>query len=498
MASSRRPGGRVPRSYSSAQRPVSMDRRTKIVCTLGPATSDFETIRRLVAAGMDVARMNFSHGSHDEHEDRVEKVREAAQAEGKVVTILQDLQGPKIRVGDVEGGSVMLREGAEVEVRTDGLQESTEERIFIDYESLTQDAREGERILIDDGLLELKVTERRDASLLATVVEGGPLRSRKGVNLPDIHTSTPPMTEKDLKDLELGLELDVDVIALSFVQERSDVEALSQRIDQAGKNTSIIAKIEKPQAVRNIDDILEVVDGIMVARGDLGIEMPMEEVPSTQKRLIRKSMAAAKPVITATQMLESMVEDPRPTRAEASDVANAVLDGSDAVMLSAETAVGNHPVRVVESMNQIIRKAEDYWYEQRHSLTMAPDHLEKAESVTDSVSFTACRLAEQVGAEAVCCLTNSGATARAIARHRPSMPIFAFTDNQRVVAQLGGLWGTHSFYIPFQQDTDQGIARVHSVLHDHELVAPGGHVVITVGMPLPARGRTNTVHVSTV
>ncbi|PSQ72974.1 MAG: pyruvate kinase [Bacteroidetes bacterium QH_1_64_81] len=452
-----------------------MDRRTKIVCTLGPATTDPETIRRLVAAGMDVARMNFSHGSHEEHVERVERVRDAAQAEGKVVTILQDLQGPKIRVGDVQSGSVMLREGEEVEVTTTPA-ETTQDRIFIDYDSLIQDAREGERILIDDGLLELKVTGKHNSSLRAMVVEGGPLRSRKGVNLPDIRTSTPPMTEKDLKDLELGLELNVDAVALSFVQERSDVEALVHRINEKGKNTSVIAKIEKPQAVRNLDAILEVTDGIMVARGDLGIEMPMEEVPGTQKRLIRSGMGEAKPVITATQMLESMVEDPRPTRAEASDVANAVLDGSDAVMLSAETAVGEHPVRVVEAMNQIIRQTEEYWYEQRRSLTMAPEQLERGENVTDSVSFTACRLAEQVGAEAVCCLTNSGATARAIARHRPSMPIYAFTDNQRVVAQLGLLWGTEAFYIPFQQDTDQGIARVHS----------------------PARGRTNTVHVSSV
>jgi len=475
-----------------------MDRRTKIVCTLGPASSDETTIRRLIAAGMDVARMNFSHGSHEDHADRVQTVREAAKAEGRMVTILQDLQGPKIRVGEVRGDCVMLEKGDEVTVTTDSAEESTADHIFIDYDSLSRDARQGERILIDDGLLELKVTDTGDSALTTTVVEGGPLRSRKGVNLPDIQTSTPPMTEKDLKDLEVGLKLDVDVVALSFVQERSDVEALVHRIDQAGKETSVIAKIEKPQAVRNIDDILEVVDGIMVARGDLGIEMPMEEVPGTQKRLIRNSMAAAKPVITATQMLESMVENPRPTRAESSDVANAVLDGSDAVMLSAETAVGDHPVRVVEAMNQIIQQAEDYWYEQRRSLTMAPDHLEQGASVTNSVSFTACRLAEQVGAKAVCCLTNSGATARAIARHRPSMPIYAFTDNQRVVAQLGGLWGTQSFYIPFQQDTDQGISRVHSVVHEHDLVAPGEQIVITVGMPLPARGRTNTVHVSTV
>lgn len=474
-----------------------MDRRTKIVCTLGPTSSDPDTIRSLVRAGMDVARMNFSHGTHEEHEERIQVVRNAAREEGKVVTILQDLQGPKIRVGEVEGDSVMLQKGQELTVTTKPA-EGTRDRIFIDYDTLAQDAEVGGRILIDDGLLELEITDIQDSELRTQVTEGGPLRSRKGVNLPNIRTTAPSLTEKDLKDLELGLALDVDLIALSFVRERSDVEELNRRVYQAGKNIGVIAKIEKPEAVQNIDDILDVVDGMMVARGDLGIEMPMEEVPGTQKELIRKGMAASKPVITATQMLESMVENPRPTRAEASDVANAVLDGSDAVMLSAETAVGDHPVRVVEAMNQIIRKAETHWQEHRPSLAMRPELLERTEDVTESVSFTASRLAEQVGAQAVCCLTNSGATARSIARHRPGMPIYAFTDDERVVGQLGMLWGTKAFYIPFQQDTDQGIARVHSVLRDHQLVDPGEHVVITVGMPLPARGRTNTVHVSEV
>ena len=475
-----------------------MDRRTKIVCTLGPASSDPETIRDLIRAGMDVARMNFSHGTHEEHEERIQTVREAARAEGKVVTILQDLQGPKIRVGKVEDDSVMLRKGQDLTVTTEPLEESTRERVYIDYDTLAADAEVGGRILIDDGLLELEITGIEDGELRTTVIEGGPLRSRKGVNLPNIRTSTPSLTEKDLKDLELGLELDVDLIALSFVRERADVQELNRRIYQAGKNIGVIAKIEKPEAVRNIDAILDEVNGIMVARGDLGIEMPMEEVPSTQKELIKTGMSAAKPVITATEMLESMVENPRPTRAEASDVANAVLDGSDAVMLSAETAVGDHPARVVKAMDQIIRKAEAHWREHRPSLAMPPGQLERTEDVTESVSFTACRLAEQVGAQAVCCLTNSGATARSIARHRPSMPIYAFTDDQRVVGQLGTLWGAEVFHIPFQQDTDQGIARVHSVLRDYDLVESGAHVVITVGMPLPARGRTNTVHVSEV
>jgi len=473
-----------------------MDRRTKIVCTLGPASTEPDVIRRMVAAGMDVARMNFSHGTHEEHATRIRRVREAAEAEGRNVSILQDLQGPKIRVGEMEGGSVLLRKGAEVVITTTPMEAGTAERVYVDYETLPQDAEVGGRILLDDGLLELEIKDIRNGEILTEVVEGGPLRSRKGVNLPNIRTSTPSMTEKDLKDLEFGLKQNVDIVALSFVREASDVMDLKNRIDQAGKNVWVVSKIEKPEAVRNLDAILDATDGVMVARGDLGIEMPMEEVPSTQKRLIRQSMERARPVITATQMLESMVENPRPTRAEASDVANAVLDGSDAVMLSAETAVGHDPVRVVEAMSKIIRQAESHWNAYRESLAMTPGRLERTESVTESVSFTACRLAEQVNAKAICCLTNSGTTARSIARHRPSMPIYAFTDNRRVVGELGVLWGTQAFYIPFQQDTDQGIARVHSVLHDHGLVEPGGHVVITAGMPLPARGRTNMVHVS--
>jgi pyruvate kinase len=476
-----------------------MNRRTKIVCTLGPATSDYDTLLALADAGMDVARMNFSHGTHDEHADRIRKVRQAAEEVGRSITILQDLQGPKIRVGEVANGSVMLRKGNTITIATTNTGEKgTAERIFIDYETLPKDASVGGRILLDDGLLELEVTEVRDDEVVAEVVEGGPLRSRKGVNLPNINTSTPSMTPKDRADLNFGLEMDVDLVALSFVRDRSDVETLNEIIDASGKNVGVIAKIEKPEAVRNIYDILEAVYGIMVARGDLGIEMPMEEVPSTQKTLIRDSMVRSRPVITATQMLESMVENPRPTRAEASDVANAVLDGSDAVMLSAETAVGQHPVRVVQAMSHIIKKAEEHWHSARQTLEVTPGQLERTESVTQSVSFTACRLAEQVGADAICCLTNSGTTARNIARHRPSMPIYALTDDQRVVCKLGVLWGTKAFHIPFQQDTDQGIARVHSVLREYDLVEPGRHVVITAGMPLPARGRTNMVHVSRV
>jgi pyruvate kinase len=473
-------------------------RRTKIVCTLGPASSDFETIRALIDAGMDVARLNFSHGTHDEHAERIDRIREASRAEGQTVTILQDLQGPKIRVGKMKDDCVLLHEGDELVVTTEPMDEGTEDQVYIDYETLADDATVGGRILLDDGLLELQITEIENGRLITEVVEGGPLRSRKGVNLPNIRTTTPSMTEKDLMDLEFGIEHDVDTVALSFVREPSDVAQLRDRIDQGGAEITTIAKIEKPEAVENIREIVDIADGLMVARGDLGIEMPMEDVPRTQKMLISRGMEAAKPVITATQMLESMVDNPRPTRAEASDVANAVLDGSDAVMLSAETAVGDDPVRVVKVMDKIIRKAEDHWNDYRQSLAVTPGKLERTDSITGSVSFTACRLAEQVDAEAICCLTNSGATARSIARHRPSMPIYAFTDSEHVVGQLGVLWGTRAFHIPFQQDTDRGIARVHSVLRERNVVPPNARVVITAGMPLPARGRTNMVHVSTV
>ena len=474
-----------------------MQRRTKIVCTLGPASSDRDTIQRLVAAGMDVARMNFSHGTHAEHHSRIEHVRAAAKAEGRQVAVLQDLQGPKIRVGQMRDGGVLLQEGSELEMTTEPIAEGDENRVYVDYSTLTKDVDPGGRILLDDGLLELRIKEVREASVLTEVVTGGPLRSRKGVNLPNIRTSTPSLTEKDIEDLAFGLKMDVDIIALSFVRTADDVEKLVGHIRDAGKTTSVISKIEKPEAVENIDNILEVTDGIMVARGDMGIEMDLERVPGTQKTLIHKSMEAAKPVITATEMLESMIDNSRPTRAEASDVANAVLDGSDAVMLSGETAVGHDPVRVVQTMNQIIRQAEKHRQRYRTRLDQ-PLQFTQTDDITESVSFTACRLAEQVGARAIACLTNSGATARSIARHRPSMPIYAFTDNRRVVGRLGVLWGTHAFHIPFQEDTDRGIALVQRVLREHGLVESGDLLVMTAGMPLPERGRTNMVHASHV
>jgi pyruvate kinase len=482
-----------------------MTRRTKIVCTLGPASSDRETIRRMIRAGMDVARLNFSHGDHGEHAARIRHVREAAEAEGRPVALLQDLQGPKIRIGEVADGSVLVHEGRELTLTTEPMEAAgTAERVHIDYPDLPQDIGEGGRILIDDGLLELEVLEANGAEVRTKVVVGGPMRSRKGVNLPHVRTSTPSLTEKDRDDLAFGLSQNVDLLALSFVRSGSDVEKLLEHVREAGKDVSVVAKIEKPQAVEAIDEIVDTADGLMVARGDMGVELPLSRVPETQKMLIHEGLAGAKPVITATQMLESMIENPRPTRAEASDVANAVIDGSDAVMLSGETAVGEHPVRVVEVMSTVVEEADRYRSEFRAPLANAGGEVgaftdtAAERDITESISFTACQVAEQVGAEAVVCLTNSGATARSIARHRPDMPIYAFTDEERVVDRLGILWGTRAFAIPFQNDTDQGVALVHQELTERGLVDPGDLIVLTAGMPLPRHGRTNMIHVSRV
>ena len=475
---------------------TSAARRTKIVCTIGPASSDRETIGRLIDAGMDVARLNFSHGTHDDHRLVVDHVRAEADRIGRRVPVLQDLQGPKIRIGVIANGGVLIHKGQQLVLTTEPLEVSDRHRVYINYPTLGKDVQEGGRILLDDGLLELRILEARESEVVTEVVVGGPLRSRKGVNLPHIRTHSPALTEKDLRDLEFGLSLDVDLIALSFVRSEHDVLDLVHRVRDSGKKVSVIAKIEKPEAVVDIDEILREADGIMVARGDLGIEMPMERVPSMQKIIVQKCRAAGKPVITATQMLESMIENPRPTRAEASDVANAVLDGSDALMLSGETAAGKYPVRVVETMAQIICQAEEYQQGYMPYPKLTPRYGTSDEAVTESISFTACELAAHVGASAIACLTASGATARSIARHRPGVPVYAFTDDQRVVGQLALVWGTKAFAIPFQRDTDRGVRLVHEILLDQGLTKSGDLIVVVAGMPLPAKGRTNMVHVS--
>lgn len=470
-----------------------MNRRTKIVCTLGPASADAAVVRGLASAGMDVARLNFSHGTHDEHRRMIDLVRDAAAATGRTVAVLQDLQGPKIRVGRMPGGGIPLEPGQRLTLTGRPVPKSSSSLVRIDYPTLGADVTNGSVILLDDGRIELKILEVQGGEdVLTEVVVGGILQSRKGVNLPNIRTTTPALTDKDLADLELGLECGVDFVALSFVRDESDVADLVSRVRDSANRVGIVSKIEKPEAVDRIDAIIEQSDGIMVARGDLGIEMRLSRVPGTQKRIIRKCQIAAKPVITATQMLESMIENIRPTRAEVSDVANAVLDGSDAVMLSGETAMGRHPVRVVEVMATIIEEAERHY---RETGVLAPEDR-AASDLTESVSHTAVELAGRVDAVAIACLTATGATARAIARYRPRVPLYAFTDERSVVGRLALTWGTKGFAVPFEYDTDKGIERVHEVLLEHGLADIGDRIVITAGMPLPTRGRTNMVHVS--
>jgi len=471
-----------------------MIRRTKIVCTLGPASDDIDTIRALIHAGMDVARLNFSHGTHAWHGKLIERIREASKREGKRIAILQDLQGPKLRVGMVKDGEVMLKAGKKLIITPNRLEESTSERVYVNYPTLANDLEVGGEILLDDGHLELEVKGFDGADVITEVRVGGPLRSRKGVNLPHIQTTTPALTKKDLRDLAFGIEHKVDIIALSFVRRASDVQQLVDRLKAENAKIMVVAKIEKPEAMDSMDEIIDLADGVMVARGDLGIEMRLSKVPGAQKKLIQECLENAKPVITATQMLESMIESARPTRAEVSDVANAVLDGSDAVMLSGETAVGAHPVKVVEVMHNILVEAEKAFTESMVDPTPVLD----APSTTEAVSRTAFFLAHKVGAKAIACLTASGATARSIARHRPNVPLYAFTGDRRIMGQLALSWGTKGFFLPFQTDTDRGIELVHDRLKKEGLVVPGDLVVITAGMPLPRQGRTNMVHVSQI
>ncbi len=472
-------------------------RRTKIVCTLGPAVSTREGVRALIGAGMDVARLNFSHGSHDDHRRMIEVVREEAKAAGRIVPVLQDLQGPKIRLGLVAGGGAEIRQGDALVLTSAPVEAGTAQRVHVSYDALAEEVSEGNRILLDDGHLEVVVTRIDGVDVWTEVVVGGVIKSRKGVNLPQLKSARPSLTDKDLEDLAFGLDHDVDLIALSFVRSGADVDDINRRIRAAGKVIPVISKIEKPEAVGDFDSILAASAGIMVARGDLGIEIPMQEVPIVQKKLIRACLEASKPVITATQMLESMMESPRPTRAEATDVANAVLDGTDAVMLSGETAAGKYPVETVRVMDEIVRQAEANrrGLGGRQAVVAVTDD---SDPVTDAVSYTAVTLAEGTKAEAICCLTHSGSTARAIASHRPDAPIYAFTDDEAALGRIALSWGVEPIAIDFQRHTDDGIRAVHHALLARGDYEAGARIVVTAGLPLPAMGRTNMVHVSSL
>lgn len=471
-------------------------RRTKIVCTLGPSSNTKEDIERLYRAGMNVVRINFSHGTHEGHKQTIGYVREVAEKVGYAIPVLMDLQGPKIRVGQMMDGAQVIETGDMVRLTSEEVV-GTSELVPIDYPNLADDSQIGNQILIDDGLLELRIVKKGSDGIVAKVVVGGVLKSRKGVNLPDVDISMSSLTEKDKKDLEFGLKVGVDYVAMSFVRSARDVQDVISRIRAAGSNAAIIAKIEKPEAVKVIDDIIEETDGIMVARGDLGIEIPSEQVPLIQKKIIEKCRVAGKPVITATQMLDSMINNPRATRAESSDVANAVLDGTDAVMLSGETAAGKYPIEAVKTMDKIIKSVEGNAAGLYYSLKYRkPDWKEK--QIIESLAYSCVMIADNIEAKAISTITHSGNTARRIAKFRPRVPIVAFTESLIVRRQLNLVWGVQSVRLNEIFDTDISVKLMEDYLRENGFVNSGDRVIIATGMPVAKKGRTNMIKVSTI
>lgn len=445
---------------------------------------------------MNVARLNFSHGTHEDHQKVIDMIRATARKYKYSIPILMDLQGPKIRVGQMKDGGQPVETGSYVTLTPEDV-EGSSSLIPIDYEFLAKDAQEGDSILLDDGLLEFKIVKVENGEITARVINGGLLKSRKGVNLPGLKLSISSITEKDYADLEFGIKAGVDLVALSFVRKAEDVQELVSKIRAGGSNAGVIAKIEKPEALDVIDEIIEEVDGIMVARGDLGIEIPSERVPMVQKKIIDSCRRAGKPVITATQMLDSMIVNPRPTRAESSDVANAILDGTDAIMLSGETAAGKFPFEAVRVMDRICRSVEENSDELYHTLEFSqPEWIDK--QVVESVSYTTTQLAQFVNAKAIAVITHSGNTAKRIAKYRPDVPVFAFTDSQIVRRQLNLVWGVHSVKLEKINNTDESVELMEEHLRKHGLLAKGERLVIATGMPISERGRTNMVKVSTI
>jgi pyruvate kinase len=467
-------------------------RKTKIVATLGPATSSEEAIKALIQAGVNVFRLNFSHGTHEEHADRIRKARRLSKSAGKPVALLQDLQGPRIRTGaPPEGQTVRLDVGVKVQIVTDS-EQSTAGRVSIDFPRLPQSVRPGQRVLIADGAIELRVDRVAGKTTLDTVVvRGGTLDGRKGVNLPGADLPIPSFTEKDQKDLEFGIAHGVDYVALSFVRRARDVEEVQRWLEHRRHAVPIIVKVEKPEAVERLDEIVAACQGIMVARGDLGVELSPERVPMIQKRIIQAANEAGIPVITATQMLESMVNSPWPTRAEASDVANAILDGTDAVMLSAETAVGKYAVQAVETMDRI---ALDVERQAPSPARERPAHP----AVTASMSHAAVTLAEELPAEAIVSYTRSGFTAHQLSKTRPRMPIFAFTSAEPTYRRLALWYGVTPLLGPFIENTDLMLAAMERELASRKLVERGAPVVIVRLSPPNAQHRWNFITVQAV
>ena len=460
-------------------------RKTKIVCTIGPASAQESVIAAMIENGMNVARLNFSHGEHKDHEEKITVIRALSEKMGRPVAILQDLAGPKIRVGTIPEPGVLPEAGQDF-VLTARHITGSKNMVSISYPDLPKDVRPGDRLLLADGLMELVVVKTDAAEIQCRVITGGLLTSHKGINLPTGTIKAPPLTAKDREDLLFGLEHNVDYVALSFVKTADDINTVKDIIRQQGKDTPVIAKIEKHEALEHLDNIVDASDGIMVARGDLGVEIPLEEVPLIQKRLIRKANASGKPVITATQMLRSMVNSPRPTRAEAADVVNAVLDGTDAVMLSEETASGDYPVEAVGIMHRLAMNAEGgFPYESYLNVIPRKD-------IAESVAHASCILANHLNAQAIVTYTTTGITAMHISRFRPRHPIVALSADIKTVRQLTLVWGCLPRLLSVPLSTDDMIEK--EVLETNE-VSPGDIVVIVAGHPLLIAGATNMLRV---
>jgi pyruvate kinase len=463
-------------------------RRAKIVCTLGPATSSEESIHALVEAGMDVARLNLSHGTHADHEASYLKIRRASDVVGRAVGILADLQGPKIRTGRFADGPVTLAPGDRFTITTRDVPGSRDE-VGTTYEGLPGDVSPGDLLLVDDGKIAFRASAVTDDDVVCTVIEGGVLSNNKGINLPGVAVSVPALSEKDKDDLRFALELHVDFVALSFVRSARDMDDVRAIMDEVGITVPVIAKIEKPQAVDNLDEIIEAFDGLMVARGDLGVELPLEQVPLVQKRAVEQCRRHGKPVIVATQVLESMITNSRPTRAEASDTANAVLDGADALMLSGETSVGAFPIETVRTMSQIISHTEDQGLDRIAPLRTPPV------SIGGAIAAAGAEIGGRIGVKYLCTFTQTGESARRLAQVRHPIPILAFTPLQATRSQLALTWGVETFLTETPRHTDDYAKTVDRILLANGRLVEGERVVIVAGSPPGIPGSTNALRV---
>jgi len=469
--------------------PTNHQPRTKIVCTLGPASATAEAIDSLLDGGLDVARINFSHGTHEQHARTIALVRDLGAQRGRPIAILGDLQGPRIRIGDLATPRVLEPGGDVVFCPEDSASGS---EMPVTYEALAKDVHVGDRILVDDGLIELVVLDVKAARVAARVVHGGEVKSHKGINLPGVNVSAPSITDKDRADASFAVEQKLDYLALSFVRRAADIAELKALLP---KSVLVIAKIEKDSALENIESILRASDGVMVARGDLGVELPFEEVPIAQKKIIKLANIIGRPVITATQMLESMIEHPRPTRAEASDVANAIMDGTDAVMLSAETAAGAYPRLAVQAMRRIICEIEQHPFKRAREGYIGPEIIATTEETIAAATDTAQRM---LGAPIIIVFTKSGFSARIVSAHRPQVPILALTDEPRTFSQLALVWGVIPQLVPHCETYEAMVARAREVVLTRGLAKEGDRVLVTAGVPFDVPGTTNVLRVERV